>query len=390
MLKHIVMMILLFAINLRGMEKNLETKLVDYSKLQLSQIVQMPLNELSLLKLLTLRKIIRTERCLDKEDTGEELVESTLQKRIEELKANCKRPSSMSKNAYRKANKERLEESKKSIKVMEDMVQMIAAERERRKAVHGENERLCNTPYGFRLSAAFCGGSSLDPEGEFKMWLHQLEQKERHRSVKYTTIIEGICTVIAQRGYYVNWSSKTQNSWMSTYPLLWYAVKHHDLNFVTFLCDRGADINWKDQEGNSLLWSLFKSTNAKSVELTKYFLENGADLEIDKHGNTLLHRLLKEQYETDYCGDAEEIRGCIMKKAVLLLNTDIDLEAKNLLDQSVKYILRQKTNHFSWCWETVGDGDAWCWRCKAVIWFKDFQEKFTAERERRKKSIKQS
>lgn len=78
-------------------------------------------------------------------------------------------------------------------------------------------------------------------------------------------------------------------SWHGT-PLLHFAVdKKSNLDVVTFLLDRGADINAKDRWGMPVLaWAI--SSFPRNLEIIKLLIARGADVNAVVDGKSLLHR----------------------------------------------------------------------------------------------------
>ncbi len=75
------------------------------------------------------------------------------------------------------------------------------------------------------------------------------------------------------------------------------AYTNINLNIIQYLIDKGADVNYYDHNGKSILMQATKVYN--SFELVKLLVENGADVNHrDKYGNTVIMNIhLDPQYE---------------------------------------------------------------------------------------------
>lgn len=80
------------------------------------------------------------------------------------------------------------------------------------------------------------------------------------------------------------------------------AVAGGKLNNIMILCDFGADVNSKDNEGNTPLFSIFENDNDNNVKILLFLLSQGADINIkNNYGeNILIRAILKSDKELIY------------------------------------------------------------------------------------------
>ncbi|KAK4068912.1 hypothetical protein Trihar35433_5491 [Trichoderma harzianum] len=75
------------------------------------------------------------------------------------------------------------------------------------------------------------------------------------------------------------------------FPLLMHAINFGNLEDVSILLDKGADINWKDVNGNS---ALLKAATMKNFRMVEFLLEKGANADISgPDGQSLIHLCLE-------------------------------------------------------------------------------------------------
>jgi len=105
------------------------------------------------------------------------------------------------------------------------------------------------------------------------------EQLYKAVNANDTTLAE----TLINKGADVNFKRKVMNFEMS---LLVLSIQHDQLKMVKLLVDHKVEIDWKDWFGST---ALMYAANKGNVAIISYLLKNGADVHFkDKEGNTVL------------------------------------------------------------------------------------------------------